>query len=286
MGRAPKDGIDPGFFVVQQSVLGFIAISIVLAFTGLPNASPRQSFLIALCMLLSGIFNSMQLIDMSNAMQRGPNGIIWSILQCGFVIPFLVGVVFFHTPIGILRIFGIFSLLVALNLMGFLGDKGKGGIKTTGNWKWLTFRAFFWTGLCQTLTSLPSYFNFIDDIGITWRLFWSTIGFAIGSPIYTICSGRGHGLLALYRRQVTIRRSWLYSICIKTMGLLVCFFVQFPGMDIMAKCNAGAISMPLMVGSSIIGFDLYALLFLHEKRTLPQFAALLLCIAGTIAICI
>ncbi len=286
MGRAPKDGIDSGFLLTLMALLGVIVFGILMLATGLPTVGAKEAFIVALCMAVSGIVNSRQLVDMSKAMQIGPNGIIWSILQCGFIIPFIVGVVFFHNPLNIARILGAISLIVALNMMGLLGDLGKGAIKSKGNWQLLTLRAFFWTGLTQLLINIPSHFNDIGDIGVAWRLFWCKLGFAIASPLFTICSGKGRELLTLYRRQARIPRVWLYALPLEALGIIVCFFAQFPGMDIMAKFNAGAISMPLMVGSCIIGFDLYALIFLHEKRTPLQFAALLLCLAGTVAICL
>ncbi len=105
MGRAPKEGIDSGFLLTLMSLLGVIVFGIIMVATGLPTAFPRQAFLVALCMSVAGIVNSRQLVDMSKAMQIGPNGIIWSILQCGFIIPFIVGVVFFHNPLNPFRIF-------------------------------------------------------------------------------------------------------------------------------------------------------------------------------------
>ena len=286
MGRAPKDGLDAGFVITLEAALSLLFVTVMLFVTGIPNVPANHLWLVAVSMFASGLVNSRQLVNMSKAMQCGPNGIIWSILQCGFIMPFLFGVIFFHNPLTYLRVIGIIALIIALNLMGFLGDIKKGGIKTGGNWKWTTFRAFIWTGLTQTFLIIPSHLNDIDQIGISWRLFWSSLGFTISAPLFAIISGQSKPLFKIYKTQIHIGRAWAYASGLKAMGLLVSFFIQFPGIDILAKFNLEAIAMPLMVGSCIIGFDAYAFIFLHEKRTLPQIAALLLCLAGTVAICI
>ncbi|MBQ7651746.1 MAG: hypothetical protein IJS15_12355, partial [Victivallales bacterium] len=242
--------------------------------------------LVAASMFASGFVNSRQLVNMSKAMQNGPNGIIWSIIQCGFIMPFLFGVIFLHNPLTILRITGIIALIIALNLMGFLGDIKKGEIKTGGNWKWTTFRAFIWTGLTQTFAIIPSHLGDIDQIGVSWRLLWSSLGFVISAPLFSILAGQAKPLFSIYKSQIRVGRAWAYIIGLKALALLVSFFIQFPGIDILAKFNLEAIAMPLMVGCCIIGFDVYAFFLLHEKRTLTQLAALLLCLAGTVAICI
>lgn len=59
---------------------------------------------------------------MSYAMQRGPNGIIWTIIQSALIFPFLGGVVFFHVRLNAFRISGILLLLAALVLFGFGKD--------------------------------------------------------------------------------------------------------------------------------------------------------------------
>ncbi|MBR2721055.1 MAG: hypothetical protein IKB74_06925, partial [Lentisphaeria bacterium] len=58
-----------------------------------------------------------------------------------------------------------------------------------------------------------------------------------------------------------------------------------PGMNALAKANAGAIAYPLMVCSCLIVFELYSIIFLREKRSIWQISALLCCLAGTVGIC-
>ena len=287
MGDAPKKGIEPSLVQLGGAAFSLVCSTVIMLVTSAySTATPLATFLTCLAYFVANVLNFIMLQMMSKAMQCGPNGIIWSIIQCGFIMPFLFGVIFFHNPLTVLRGTGIIALLVALNLMGFLGDIKKGGIKTGGNWKWTTFRAFIWTGLTQTFAIIPSHLNDIEQIGVSWRLLWSSLGFVISAPLFSILSGQAKPLFNIYKTQISIGRAWAYIIGLKAIGLLVCFFIQFPGIDILGKCNLEAIAMPLMVGCCIIGFDVYAFFFLHEKRTLTQLAALLLCLAGTVAICI
>lgn len=285
MGRAPKDNVDAGMVVEIVTVINTIVAIGMLCFFGMPNCATRSLVLVAVSIGLGGFFNYFQLVDMSKAMQCGPNGIIWSILQCGFIVPFLAGVSFFHVPLSPVRFSGLVALLVALNLMGFLGDKKKGMLTSNGPWKMLAFRSFMWTGLSQLGSNLPSYLNDIDDVGISWRMFWCYFGMALGMPVLAIFDKNAKKLFTLLGKEIAKKKCWFYASLDAFLGLIVHFLCCYPAMDILAKNNAGAIAYPVMVSSSIIAFDLYAMIFLHERRTLIQLLALLFCILGSIAIC-
>ena len=68
--------------------------------------------------------------------------------------------------------------------------------------------------------------------------------------------------------------------CLVGFDIVGNYFLLYPGMDSLAKAGAGAISYPIMVGACIIGFEIYSIVILREKRTLIQFVALLLCLLG------
>lgn len=285
MGKAPKEGLDAGCIITLETLVAVPFVLLALLLSGFPTCTLTQMWAIAAISFACGFVNYLQLVDMSTAMQCGPNGIIWSIIQCGFIIPFLIGVIFFHTPIYAIRIAGVVALLISLNLMGFLGDKGHSA-KVSGNWKLPTFRGFIWTGLTQTFVGLPSYFGFIDDIGVLWRILWASIGLISSSVVLMSCSGKLSTTFRKYKEQFRIKKVWFYALFLKALGLSENAFLELPGIDILARHNAGAITMPLMVGSCIIGFELYAIAFLHEKRSFLQYIALLMCLFGTVAICL
>ncbi len=284
VGRAPKDGVDVGILVFLESLTAFVvSLSIGLA-GGMPQAGGRAVVWTLSILFIGGIVNNRQLVDMGRAMQEGPNGIIWSIIQCGFVIPAVVGVTFLGDLLNAWKLLGFIALLIALAIMGLAGDNSQG--KDGNHWKWLAFRAFLWTGVSQLLANIPSYLDSADKISGVWRTMASTGGMAFATPFFALFDAKGGGFVRNLAGHVARRRVWMYVILNQSVGILASIFFEFRGMDIMAKAGMGAVSFPLMVGSCIIAFDLYSMAVLKEKRSPVQLLALLMCLAGAVAICL
>jgi drug/metabolite transporter (DMT)-like permease len=79
--------------------------------------------------------------------------------------------------------------------------------------------------------------------------------------------------------------TWLYTVLIVVVEVGACYWLLYPGMDALAKANVGAISTQLMTASSIIIFELYAVLMLKEKRSLMQYIAFACCLLSIAAVC-
>ena len=191
VGRAPKDGVDVGILVFLESLTAFVvSLSIGLA-GGMPQAGGRAVVWTLSILFIGGIVNNRQLVDMGRAMQEGPNGIIWSIIQCGFVIPAVVGVTFLGDLLNVWKLLGFIALLIALAIMGLAGDNSKG--KDGNHWKWLAFRAFLWTGVSQLLANIPSYLDSADKISGVWRTMASTGGMAFATPFFALFDAKSRG---------------------------------------------------------------------------------------------
>ena len=157
MGDAPKKGVNPGLVQLLSALVAtIVSVAVVFGADLVPRCSAKVLFLTCGTYAMAGAINYVMLQIMSYAMQRGPNGIIWTIIQSALIFPFLGGVVFFHVRLNAFRISGILLLLAALVLFGFGKDNSprSGG----GNWK---IAAFICLALCavqQNLTTAPSYF--------------------------------------------------------------------------------------------------------------------------------
>ncbi|MBQ6471621.1 MAG: hypothetical protein IJJ33_06535, partial [Victivallales bacterium] len=99
MGKAPRLNIQVSCLMpICSLVTALVCLAIGLV-RGIPQVEGKV-FLLTLCSCCSaGFLNFFQLELMSRAMQKGPNGIIWSIVQSGFVFPFFMGVLCFHVPL-------------------------------------------------------------------------------------------------------------------------------------------------------------------------------------------
>jgi len=139
------------------------------------------------------------------------------------------------------------------------------------------------TGACQSLSNLPSYFPAADAVSSVWR----TAAFSGGlmaAALSMKCLDR-ETFFSNLRRQVRRRKLWCYCLLLEGVELLASFFLLYPGMDCLSRAGAGAIAYPVMVSSCLIGFELFAVLILREKRNPMQRAALLLSLIGIIGVC-
>ena len=95
-GAAGKRNFNMGLIVAASAVIGILFTLPSVFMQKLPSFSSGNLWVITSLVITGGIFNFMQLQWMGKAMKYGPNGIIWSIIQLGFICPFAVGILFFN----------------------------------------------------------------------------------------------------------------------------------------------------------------------------------------------
>ena len=102
MGDAPKKGIEPSLVQLGGAIfsVGF-SLFILLLTSAYSTATPMATFLTCLTYFVASLINFIMLQLMSKAMQCGPNGVIWSIIQSALVFPFLCGILFFDVQFPI-----------------------------------------------------------------------------------------------------------------------------------------------------------------------------------------
>lgn len=272
MGRAPKEKVDiPTLLFFSMSTMLLLSL-ITGPVQGFPQTTLRGIMIVALSQILSGFFNFWQLEWMSKAMQKGNNGIVWSIVQSGFIFPFFMGIIFFSVPLTFLRLLAFLAALLSVALFG-IAQGGKGSRVLL-----IAFAAFFMTGISQSLSNLPSYFPEAECVSSIWRTAGVSGGFLLGV------------LFCKYRQIPEFFRTipaaacnfkiWKYTFLMVGLEIFAHYLLLFPGMDSLSKAGAGAIAYPLMVCSCLLVFDLISLFILKEKHRPVQWAALALCFAG------
>lgn len=287
MGRAPKEGVNVGILIMLSALLA-VAVSLPIGlWQGLPDCSTRVLLLVFLSLFCCGLINNIQLLLLARAMQCGPNGMIWSITQAGFIVPFMVGSLFFQSQVTFWQLSGFFSILAALVLMS-IGKREVsefGGL--AGNWKVLSFLAFVVTGLSQALSNLPSYFPEAEAVSSVWRSAFFAAGMAATTLLLAaITASRRREFRQELWRGLRHRRLLCYCGLLELFEIVGSYFLLYPGMDRLAQIGAGAIAYPLMVASCIVGFEFYSLLILREKRNLLQLVGLGLCLLGVGALAV
>ena len=243
----------------------------------IPDLRQNNIILISLLIFLAGIFNFGQLQFMSKAMAHGPNGIVWSIIQSGFIVPFALGIIFFKEPLT-----WAFASSLALVITGLVLFAVSADNTAKGNWLLMTLISFIATCFCQSLQYLPSNINGVESVSCIWRTLCFFVGLLFGFVIlYAISSKTRSETVALIKNKYT----WSYSLLIDAVEIITCCCFMYPGLDALAKANISAISMQLMTASGIVTFEIYAVLVLREKRKFVQVLALLLCLGSIVAIC-
>ena len=288
MGDAPKRGIEPSLVQLFGACFSILAGLVIMP---IMNAVPVCSWKIWLPVCLTyataGALNFMMLQVMSYAMQRGPNGIIWSIIQSALIFPFLGGVLFFGVLLTPFRAGGILTLLAALVLFGMAKDQ-KAGTKVNEKKRGWRGAAFLCLAICavqQNLMTAPSYFEDARAVTSIARSLATASGTFLGALVYNLLRMNAERLAQL-RSNLGRWTLWRYIIALQFFGLVFSYTLFYPGMNVMADAGLGGICYPMMVGSCIVTFSLASVCLLKERMTLLQAIALTVCITGLVLICL
>lgn len=185
MGRAPRYNIGIPYLMILCAAPAAAISTAAGLYRGFPETTPFGYFITFGVLILGGIINYFQLDLMSRAMQKGPNGIIWSIIQSGFIFPFFMGIIFSGVKLTAIRLAGLAAMLAAPGAVR-RGEKTDSG----GNWKLPAFGAFVMTGLPQMLNSLPSYFPESEAVSSIWRTAAFSVGMGLGGSFAEIRKGK------------------------------------------------------------------------------------------------
>lgn len=283
MGDAPKKGIEPSLVQMGGGIFSVMFSLVILFVTSAYSTAPlKATLLICLTYFVGSAINFVMLQLMSKAMQLGPNGVIWSIIQSALVFPFIGGIVFFDVTFTFLRGMGIAMLLTALILFAFTKDNSN---KTSGaKWKILAFIAMAIAAVQQNLSTMPSYFEVSRGVPSILRSLSSaggTLFMAIIWNMFLMNRERWEQI----KKNVRNLTLWKYIAVLQLFGLIFAYTLLYPGMDVMAEKGLGGMCYPMMVGSCIVSFTLSSIWLLKEKVRPIQIAALVVCIGGLFLIC-
>lgn len=284
MGDAPKRGVDTS---LVQFFGGFVSVIVSLIIAGVTDSwetgvGSKMALLACSSFILSGFMNFFMLQFMSKAMQTGPNGVIWSIIQSGCVSPFICSIVLFEVvDFTWLRAIGIICLLAALVLFVFTKNNDSKG----GNlWKLYAFICFAIVSVQQNLMVWPSYYEATKEVSSIVRALCVAGGTLIASILYNVFKMSTEQKQKI-KQNITSKMLWVYVLTLQFFSLIFAYTLFYPGMDVMANHGRGGMCYPMMVGSCIVFFTIMSVLLLKERIRLIQLAAIVVCITGLILIC-
>lgn len=289
-GRAPKEGIDTKL-VQLCSALVSVTCSITIAlFFVRPDfdACPKNVMYLALASyFFSGIFNYAGVQAMAEGMKYGPNGAVWGIMQSALVFPFLVGIFFFGEPLTIFRGSGLICLVVALIFFAKAKNAKAGTNENySPKWRYFALLSLAVISIQQNLSTIPSYFEEARNVSPVLRAMAGVAGSLIASAVRLGIVGYKDG--DELKKVFSGLKNWhlyLYVFGMQFFSLIFAYTLFYPGMDAMGKAGAASICYPMMVGSCIVSFTLYAVFGLKEKLTWTQGVALIFCAIGLAGLC-
>ena len=255
------------------------------------DGCPAMTWILVVAgMLLCGAFNYLMALLMGCAMKRGPNAIVWAIIQSGLIYPFLMGWLIFSVPMGPRRFFGITLIIAsvffyALRSGAAEGNASSGSRAPLREWLPASLLGMLCCGVNQCAANLPSYLEKGRDFSGTFRTFAMYFGLLMAAFIHVgILRLRGH-------RAEPIRPGELRSLAVWAGSVgLVSFFVgkylTFPGLDRLERLGAGSMGYPVMVAACIVGFFLYGFFVLRERISARQAIGAVLGIAGILFGCL
>ena len=226
---------------------------------------------ILMIMPLAGAANLFTMVTMGKAMEHGPNGIVWALIQSALVMPFTMGILFFHVPCTPGRLAGLVIIVFSMIIMGVSARSNDARSKGT-KWILTTLEGFLAAGITQCLENLPSYFVRGDmEAGVALRCILYQVGTLIAFMFFYGKEKES------WRGLRPARWAILFLTAVTFLSLLTLLW----SLDAFAMCNLGAIGYPLVLGSSNIMFFIYTAIVLRER---PKPAAVLGMLSGVAGI--
>ncbi|MBQ7650526.1 MAG: hypothetical protein IJS15_06180 [Victivallales bacterium] len=280
MGGVARKGVSVEAMQCMSYLLGTLTCFALLPlYPSLEVGGKFAWFAIGMYFLV-GVLNYFVNVTMTAAMKRGPNSLVWAILQAGMIMPFMVGLCFHDVPAGAVRLVGMAAMIAALALLSL--DKNDASGATGRSWLFLAFVTFLIVGVQQTVATEPSYYpETRTGIPAIYRCLALCGGNLVATIPYILNLVHKGGVKGI-RDEFSGKWLWLFAITLQASILIEKLFLSFRAMDMMAKLGRGCVSYPVMVVSCIAGFTIYSMVFLREKISWRSAGGLLLCAIGIV----
>ena len=275
---------------VAVAVAGWaVAPSAMFPSSGCP---PATWALVLAGTLLCGVFQYLMILMMGRAMKRGPNAIVWAIIQSGFIYPFLMGWLVFGEPMSAGRAAGILMIVASIFLYAARG-KANGQERTSSAAERAPIRAWLvpallgmlFCGLNQCGGSLPSHLPRGDEFPSIFRDLMTSLGELAGCTAGLVRLGlRGDLPRKPTRREFAELAG--FAIGVLCINYTASVMLLYPGLDLLKAQGRVAMGFPIMVASCIAAFFPYGLIVLREKLNPVQALGAAIGIAGIILGCL
>ena len=229
-------------------------------------APPAEVLRLAGLMMPSAALEVWGFFLLKRAMDRGNQGIAWSIAQSAMVIAFLGSILFLKNPSSYPQWTGMALMLASLALFG--KERGSSGQAVNDALFFrLVFTAFLMIGVAQFLRLIPGYAGFSPET-LTWRL---PLQCPVGMTFWTtVCLAKG-----IWKPARVWKSSVPYGIVV-ALGQIT-FYLATDAAD---KLRLTSVVMPVSIGTCILLFALYCHFVRRERLSPGGWTAVALNIGG------
>lgn len=239
------------------SYMGSVLLCILLLLCrGEWDLSPEKTGYGLLLSFLAGFANFFTYVFTAKAMQKGPNGLVWGMMQGGMIGSFLMGIFFFHEVASFLRLSGLVLILGGILLMGIAKNNVASGSKK--DWLLPSLAAFFLVMMTHCCNSLPSYMPQYISSDTMLRTCGIYFGGFTGFLIVTL-----PGMIR--EKNYGKKGEWLNAVFLMFLNTSASIFFFYRGLNILAKQGCGGLGYPVAIGVCVLGFSIYSLFILKEK---------------------
>ena len=246
--------------LVSCSILVPVSFAIMYFLDGF-RCSLRIYLIVMIICFIGGIGNYFTFLLTEAAMKRGPNGLVWGIVQSGMIGTFLMGVFMFNEKASFISWCSLFLTVSGVILSGLKNKKGADVGQNPHGFAWLFFSlaGMFFLAITQCLVGLPSFIEGASEAGSAFRVMTVSMGTIIAFCIVTL-----PGLLKRHEFKVT-KQTWYISVITAGIAVLSSILLFIRGVDLLAAAGCGGLGYPVAIGISLIGFSVYSLCILREK---------------------
>ena len=278
--------------LVGHSITGAITAAVLALGAAMRPEAPAFSLKAApapmLWTALWGSLNYYMALCMGRAMRIGPNGTVWTIVQCGFVFPFVLGVAIGNTELTATRAAGLLCVLVGV----FFCGRARGGGASrdrSDSWVWLApaLAGFVLCGVNQCAQCMASLAPPEMRPTALVRILCGVAGaFAALLP---------HRLWLWWRRRregappdpdIGAKYRYLLKICCVSSAIffLSSFCFLYNALDRLEEAGRIAVANPTMLAACLVGFTIYGTVFLRERPSRAQLLGTVFALAGIVLV--
>lgn len=251
--------------------LNGILFTVFVWLTQAPAAAPpREVLRLAALIVPSAVAEVFAFLLLKLAMERGPQGIAWSVSQSAMALAFLGSVAFLGTPASAAQWLGLALALASLVLFARVRPAGPAGAGAGGPRYWrILLASFLLIGAGQFLRLVPGHAG-LSSGALTWRL---PLQAPFGMLFWTAaCLSTGR-----WRPRLVWRQALPYAIVV-ALGQIAFYRAT----DAADALRLTAVVLPVSIGTCILLFALWCRFVRGERLSRVGWGAVALDIAGIV----